>query len=49
MPGCNLLLDSLDESGRGSLGAKANDETNFTPSSLGPNVNGAHGAIVSSS
>jgi NAD-dependent SIR2 family protein deacetylase len=48
MPGCNLLLDGLDESGSGSFGVKANDEANFTPPSLGPNVNGAHGAIVSS-
>jgi hypothetical protein len=48
MPGCNLLLDGLDESGSGSFGVKANDEANFTPPSLGPNVNGAHGVIVSS-
>jgi hypothetical protein len=48
MPGCNLLLDGLDESGSGGFGVKADDEANFTPPSLGPNVNRAHGAIVSS-
>jgi hypothetical protein len=48
MPGCNLLLDGLDESGSGGFGVKADDEANFTPSSLCPNVNRAHGAIVSS-
>ena len=48
MPGCNLLLDGLDESGSGGFGVKADDEANFTPPSLGPNVNRAHGAMVSS-
>jgi hypothetical protein len=31
MPGCNLLLDGLDESGSGGFGVKADDEANFTP------------------
>ncbi len=48
MPGCNLRLDGLDESGSGGFGVKADDEANFTPPSLGSNVNRAHGAIVSS-
>ena len=48
MPGCNLLLDGLDESESGGFGVKADDEANFTPPSLGPNVNRAHRAMVSS-